>query len=901
MRMKIRQIRALEGPNLFHHQPVLSMLLDLGDLHTRSSDEMPEFVARLLDVVPSLHSHGCSMGKAGGFVERLHRGTYLGHIVEHVALALSVDAAIGVSYGKTVSTDYERIYRVVVRYKSEAGMRFLLEAAVALVDALLTGEPVKVDETIATAKRIVARHALGPSTQAIVDAADAREIPWQRIGDTGSLIRLGWGTNIQWIKTAVSGYTALIGAENAQDKSLTKHLLREAQIAVPRGAVVRSADDAIAKMRELTLPIVIKPLAGNHGRGCTLGVRSPDDVHTAFARAAAIDTRVLIEEQIQGRDYRVVVVGGKVVAASERKPAHVKGDGVSTIAQLIERENLNSMRGVGHLKPLTRIAVDEALIAGLITRGMTLDSVPDEGAEVQLRDTANLSSGGTAVDVTDIVHPDVRAMCIRAARAIGLDIAGIDFVSPDIRQANVGAIIEINAGPGLRMHHHPSAGQARDVGGAIVEMLYPANASARIPLVAITGTNGKTTVTRMVSHVLAHEGRTVGMACTDGVWIGNRQIVRGDSAGPNSTRVLLADRSVEVAVVEAARGGIARRGLGYDWADVGIVTNVHEDHIGQDGIRSIDDLVRIKGLVAARVRAGGTLVLSADNHPAARMTNLEQVRRVGKRIVYFSLHADNERIRRHLAGGNTAFLLQDGWIVEARGGNRSTKIAAVDTLPITLGGLAQFNVSNALAAVAACRALGIPPETIAEALADFGRTTSNRGRANLYQVRGGYVMLDYGHNAHAYEAIGSLMSGLEGYRKTGVLDMPGDRADALIEGGARMAARVFNRVILHKPHNARGRQPGEVATLICNAIQSSGIDCECLSETDETSAVERALGDIGPGEFVVLFYERLDQVQAALERHGAVSASRVAPRLPLQQERRHRFSSDFISDRRAVA
>ena len=410
-------------------------------------------------------------------------------------------------------------------------MRYLLEAAVGLVDAVLAGSAVDVAEIIATAKRILARHAMGPSTQAIVDAADAREIPWQRIGETGSLIRLGWGRNIQWIKTAVSSCTTLIAAENAQDKALTKQLLREAQIPVPRGAVVHTAEEAVAKMAELTPPVVVKPLAGNHGRGCTLRITSPDNVRAGFARAASIDRRVLIEEQIQGRDYRIVVVGGKVAAASERKPAHVIGDGAATIAQLIERENMNPMRGVGHLKPLTRIVVDEALIEGLATRGLTVDSVPGADVEVQLRDTANLSSGGIAVDVTDGVHPDIRAMCIRAASAIGLDIAGIDFVSPDITQAGVGAIIEINAGPGLRMHHHPSAGEPRDVGGAIIDMLYPDHATARIPLVAVTGTNGKTTVTRMVSHVLGHAGRTVGMACTDGVWIAGQQIVRGDSAG----------------------------------------------------------------------------------------------------------------------------------------------------------------------------------------------------------------------------------------------------------------------------------------------------------------------------------------------------------------------------------
>lgn len=895
--MKIRRIRALEGPSVFHHRPVLSMLLDLGEAHDQRSDAMPRFVAALLAALPGLRAHRCSPGRPGGFVERLARGTYLGHIVEHVALALSVPAGIGVGYGKTVGTNDPRVAQVVVRYRCEAGMRHLLESAVQLVDDLLAERPVAADNIVAQARRIVARHALGPSTRAIVDAASARGIPWRRIG-SGNLFRFGWGARIQWAQTAVSGRTSLIAAEIAKDKELAKQLLREAQIAVPGGAVVQSAGEAMAAMQRLPLPVVVKPLSGNHGRGCTLGVTSPAEAAAAYTRAAAIDHRVLVEEQLHGRDYRVTIVDGELVAASERVPAHVVGDGNSSVAQLIEHENRNPLRGEGHAQPLTRITIDDSLIAVLCSRGIGLESVPAASERVLLRDTANLSTGGTASDVTERVHPDIAALCVRAASIIGLDICGIDFISPDIGRGDVGAIIEINAGPGLRMHQHPSAGAPRDVGKSIVEMLYPVGDDGRIPLVAITGTNGKTTVTRMVGHVLASTGRTVGMACTDGVWIGERQVVHGDSAGANSARAVLAERSVEVAVVEAARGGILRRGLGYDWADVGVVTNVHEDHVGQDGIRSVNDLLRIKALVAARVRAGGTIVLNADNEPSARIASLPQVRGAGKRIVYTSLHADHLRIRRHLADGHTAFFVQGGWIVEASGLAQQQRVVSLAALPVGLGGLAEFNVGNAITAAAACRALGVEIEALAAALASFER---NPGRANLYRVRGGYVLLDYGHNTQAYQAIGGMTSRLAGYRCTGVIDMPGDRTDALIRAGARAAAGAFHRIVLHKPHNSRGREPGAVATLICDEVRANAPEVECLIEEDEPSAIERALSDIGPGQFVVLFYERIDFATQALARHGAVGASRVASRLDAQHERRWRACDRSEPERRRAA
>lgn len=503
--------------------------------------------------------------------------------------------------------------------------------------------------------------------------------------------------------------------------------------------------------------------------------------------------------------------------------------------------------------------------------------MPAANAHIRLRETANLSTGGTATDVTDDVHPDIAAMCVRAAAAVGLDIAGIDFVSPNIRQGDIGAIIEINAGPGLRMHHYPSAGKARDVGAAIIEMLFPDDANGRIPVVAVTGTNGKTTVTRMIEHIVRGTGQTVGLACTDGVWIDGRQIVKGDSAGPNSARLLLADRSVDVAIVEAARGGIVRRGLGYDWSDVGVVTNVHEDHIGQDGIRSVKDLVRIKALVAARVRVGGTLVLNADNEAAVGMLKMAALRRIAKRIAFFSLDANSLRVRRHLRKGDAAYVVRDGFIYEALGMTSQTPLVALAEIPATLGGLAQFNVANALAATAAARALSVSIEQVAEGLRTFERASANRGRANLYRVNGGYVMVDYGHNAQAYEAIGNFASQLQGFRKTGVVDMPGDRADEVIEQGARAVGRVFDRVIVHQPRNARGRQPGDVARLICSEIRRSSPGCDCVMEDDEATAVEAALRDMGPGEFTVLFYERFDCVMHALERHGAVRVHGVVP------------------------
>jgi len=620
--MKIEGIRTLAGPNVYTHRPALLMRLDLGVLAGRESREFEGFDERLLAALPGLPEHHCSKGCAGGFVERLREGTYFGHVVEHVALELTGLAGIGVTHGKTRVEAEPNLYNIVVEYKAEQATRHLLETAVALVWALVRGETFPVEEKVKEARRIAARTELGPSTRAIVDAAARRRIPWARVG-TGSIVQLGWGVQRRFVQAAVSEQTSAVAVELASDKNLTKLVLEQAAIPVPRGQVVETEDEALAAFRHLGPPVVVKPLDGRQGSGVSLNLSTAEEVREAFHLARDFSSSVLVEELLDGRNYRVLVVGGEVVAASERLPCHVTGDGTRSIAELIEVANRDPLRGEGHEKPLTKIVVDGIVLAHLRKRGLTLADVPGAGEFVTLRDGSNLSTGGVARDVTDEVHPTVGDLCVRAARAVGLDICGVDLVVPDISapfEQGRGGVIELNASPGLRMHHHPSEGRARDAGGKIVEMLFP-EGDGRVPLISVTGTNGKTTVTRMAGHVLASTGLTVGVTTTDGIWVGGRQVAQGDTTGPHSARTVLSDPTVQAAVLETARGGIARRGLGYDWSDVGVITNIQPDHFGQDGIRSLEDLVYIKSLVAERVCDGGTPVLNADDEQLVRLAD----------------------------------------------------------------------------------------------------------------------------------------------------------------------------------------------------------------------------------------------------------------------------------------
>ncbi|HEX7956429.1 MAG TPA: Mur ligase family protein, partial [Pyrinomonadaceae bacterium] len=507
-----------------------------------------------------------------------------------------------------------------------------------------------------------------------------------------------------------------------------------------------------------------------------------------------------------------------------------------------------------------------------------LEDVPAEGETVFLRESINLSTGGVARDVTEEVHESVREMCERAARVVGMDVCGVDLVLSDIARPlsnGGGGVIELNAAPGLRMHHFPTEGRARDVGAAIVGMLFPEGSDGRIPVISITGTNGKTTVTRMIGHVLGEAGARVGVTTTDGIWIGGRQVASGDLTGPHSARTVLSDPTVEVAVLETARGGITRRGLGYDWSDVAVLTNIRPDHIGQDGIETLDDLVYIKSLVAERVRDGGTLILNADDEELSRLLEIPRVREGEKRIIYFSAHENHVLIRRHLAEGGTAYFVRDGWVIEAEG-DFERHILDVASVPATMGGMAKFQVSNVLAAVAACRAHGVAFERVASALAEFRSAEHNPGRGNLYRVAsGGYVLIDYGHNPDAFEAVCQTAARWQGRRVTGIIGVPGDRDDSVIEEAARVAARGFSRLVIKEDKDLRGRKPGEVAHMLCRIAGLEAPGRECRVVLDETEALADELRALGEGDVLVMFYDNLAPVLELLESYGARPASAI--------------------------
>lgn len=868
--MKIEGIRTLAGPNVYTHRPALQMRLDLEELAGRESREFEGFAERLLTALPGISEHHCSKGYPGGFVERLHGGTFFGHIVEHIALELMGLAGIGVAHGKTRVETEPNLYNVVVEYKAEQATRHLLETAVRFVEALLRGESFDFEEQVAEARRIVARTELGPSTRAIVDAAARRGIPWARVG-AGSIVQLGWGRHRRFVQAARSEQTSAVAVELASDKDLTKLVLEQAAVPVPRGQVVVTEEEALTAFHALGAPVVVKPLDGRQGSGVSLNLSNAEEVREAFRIAQDFSTHVLVEELLVGRNYRVLVVDGEVVAASERLPCHVVGDGAHSIAELIEVANLDPLRGDGHEKPLTKIVTDDIVLAHLRKHGRTLGDVPGAGERVTLRDGINLSTGGVARDVTDEVHPSYRDLCVRAARAVGLDICGVDLVAPEISEPferGRGGVIELNASPGLRMHHHPSEGRSRDAGRRIVEMLFP-KGDGRVPLVSITGTNGKTTVTRMTGHILASTGLNVGVTTTDGIWVGGRQVVEGDTTGPHSARTVLSDPTVQAAVLETARGGIARRGLGYDWSDVGVLTNIQADHFGQDGIEDLEDLVYIKSLVAERVRDGGTLVLNADDEQLARLADERRVRADLKRVVYFSLRADHILVRKHLAGGGTAFFVRDGRVVEATG-NEQSEVLALDTVPVTLGGTAEFQVANVLASVAACRALGVEREQVAAGFATFRALADNPGRANIFRLpAGGHVMLDYGHNPNAFAAVCLMAARWRKGRVTGIVGVPGDRSDELVEEAARIVARGFGRVLLKEDKDLRGRRPGEVAEMMRHVINDEAPWLECTVMLSEEDALRRELQHLGPEEFVVVFYDRREPLTLLLEEFGA--------------------------------
>ena len=854
--LRILEARAIDGPNVHARFPVVVARVDLGPAAERTSRDLPGFNDRLVAALPALREHHCGLGHPGGFLERLAEGTLLGHVVEHVALEMQALAGCPAYYGKT-RQDRGSVYHVVFEHAcAELGLA-ALEAAVRLVSDLRDGADVDVAADLEALRALLAEHGAGPSTQALVAAARARGIPVRRLGE-GSWLQFSHGRHQRRVRAAVTSRTSALAVDLAGDKTMTKRLLRAAGLAVPDGEVAGTAAEAVAAARRLGFPLAVKPVDGNHGRGVTLRIGSIPEVRAAYRLARQHAERVIVERYVAGRQYRVLVVGGRMVAAAERLPAQVVGDGASTIAALVARTNADPLRGLGHERPLTRIALGEPAIALLARSGLTPASVPAAGEAVLLTEAANLSTGGTAVDVTEAVHPTVAEACRRAAAVVGLDVAGVDLVLEDIAAPLPAAgwgVIEVNASPGLRMHHHPSAGRSRDAAGAIVDWLYPPGSPTGIPLVAVTGTNGKTTTARLAAAALAGAGLRVGLTSTDGVWVGGERRRAGDCAGPESALDLLTDPEIDAAVLETARGGILRGGLAFEHCTGAVVTNISADHLGQDGVDTLADLAHVKSLLVESVAPHGFAVLNGQDPWVAAMAP-----RCRGRVAYFGLRAEHPVLRAHMAAGGVAAYMRDRGLAYFDG--RAERVLCPQA---ELGlGAAPYNLLNALAGALAALCAGVPEPVVEGALRRFGRELPNHGRFEVRDVAGITVVMDYGHNPRGIA--GTLVAARRAAagRLIAVLGVPGDRRDDLILAAGRTAA-LCDAVVVREDADLRGRQPGEAATLLMLGAEQARVRRDRVEVVlDECAAVSRALARALPGDTVVAFFERRTAVEAAL-------------------------------------
>ena len=900
--MRVLEHGAYRGPHLYSHTPMIRVQVDLGDLEEWPTDRLPGFADALLAALPTLAGHNCSRGHPGGFVERLHEGTWIGHVIEHVALELQSLVGAARTRGKTRSVKGRPgVYNVMFAYEDEETGLLAGRLALQIVDALLPPELRGVEgldrltrgsddlSGIATVEAALPllraarrRNALGPSTQALVDAARRRGIPVTRL-DERSLIQLGWGARQRRIRASVTDRTGLVAAELAGDKDQTKALLAAVGCPVAPGVVVRTAEEAVARSKRLKRPVVVKPLDGNHGRGVTTGLRTDAEIIAAFALAAAHSRRVVVEEQLPGNDHRILVVDGRVVAVAERVPAHVVGDGKRSVAELVGELNADPRRGDGHENLLTRIRLDQAASDLLERQGLTVDSVPEAGRRVLLRTTANLSSGGEAIDRTDAIHPDNAAIARRAALAVGLDVAGIDLLAPDITRSvreTGGGIVEVNAAPGLRMHLAPSRGQARDVAEPIIGMMFPRGSRARIPVLAVTGTNGKSTVGRMVSHILRREGLTVGLTNTSGVYVNDECLMQGDASGPKSARMLLRDPTVEAAVLECARGGILREGLAFDRCDVGAVLNVQPDHLGLKGIDTLEDLAAVKSVVAESVSRRGVSVLNADDPLTLRMA-----RHAGGRICWFSMRGGHETpgfLLKHIGEGGLAVLhdpLSGDIVLHDRG--QETPVCNARAIPATMGGTVLFNVQNALAAAAMGYGVGVAPAAIGAALSGFASTfEQNPGRMNIHDGHGFRVILDYAHNPDALRALGRAVAAMKpaAGRTIAMLSIPGDRREAEIRAMGEIGAEYFDHLVFRETPDNRGRGAGEVIRLMTEGAAAAGCDAARITGLHrEEEAVDACLRMARPGDLVVLTPTRVEEVWRQMLEFRPAAAGDGAP------------------------
>jgi cyanophycin synthetase len=887
--LTIVQVRVYRGPNVWSYDKALHAVVDLGVLEQFPTDKLPGFTDQLLDLLPGLQEHTCSRGHRGGFVERLREGTWLGHVAEHVALQLQKEAGHDIRRGKTRGVRGEPgRYNIVFGYEDERVAQAAIRLSVRLVNHLVRPEPeFDFGDLLDAFLRQAERTAFGPSTAAILEEAVSRDIPWIRLNEH-SLVQLGHGVHQQRIRATMTSRTSALAVDIAGDKELTGRLLASAGLPTPGTESVRTLDGAVSVADSIGYPVVIKPLDGNHGRGVCLDLRSADAVREAFPIAQGESRRgwVVVESMVTGKDYRCLIVGGRMQAIAERVPAHVVGDGMSTVLELVTETNSDPRRGVGHEKVLTRITVDDAAVALVAGQGYGMDDVLPAGEMVKLALTGNMSTGGISVDRTFEAHPDNVEIAEEAARVIGLDVAGIDFICPDIAlpvRETGGAICEVNAAPGFRMHTHPTVGEPQFIAKPVVDLLFPPGAPSRVPIIAVTGTNGKTTTSRMIAHVFKGLGRKVGMTSTDGVVIDERLVIRADASGPKSARMVLQNPRVDLAVFEVARGGILREGLGYDRNDVAVVTNVAPDHLGMRGIDTLEQLAQVKAVVVEAVPRDGAAVLNADD-PLVR----EMRRRCSGEVVWFSLrpHGSLERdlIDEHCRRGGKAVVLETsdkGDMIVIRHGRRSMHLAWTHLLPSTFGGTALMNVANAMAAAGAAFAAGAPLHDIRQGLRTFSTSYYlSPGRMNLIDVRGTDVVVDYCHNPAGMRALGDFVDRYATLRdvkadlarpsRIAMIGAAGDRRDEDVRELGEVAADFFDVIVVREDANLRRRAAGEAAALVAQGVRdqmAKGARCKQVEVVvDELAAVRHCMARANRGDLVVLCADKHAGVLAELEQ-----------------------------------
>lgn len=864
--MKIENIQVLRGPNIWStsRKKLIQMRLNLQELEHKPTNKIDGFYERLKELIPTLYEHRCSPGVPGGFFQRIVAGTWMGHVIEHIALEIQTLAGMDTGFGRTRETKEPGVYNVVFTYLEEKVGIYAAEASVRIAEALITGEDYDLEYDIQQMREIREATRLGPSTGSIVEEAIARDIPWIRLNKQ-SLVQLGYGKNQVRFRATMTEKTSSIAVDIASNKEETKRLLLEQAIPVAKGTTISSVEDVDRAIREVGFPLVFKPLDGNHGRGISINIRNREDAIAAYEFAARISRRVIVERYITGFDFRVLVIDNKMVAAALRDPAHVKGDGISTIQQLIDTENTDPRRGYGHENVLTLIDVDRDTLDLLEKKGYTLETIPAKGEKVFVKSTANLSTGGTSIDVTDHVHPQNVFFCERISKIIGLDICGIDIMAQNLTEPLTetgGVVLEVNAAPGFRMHIAPSEGIARNVAGHVIDMLYPYGKSARIPIIAVTGTNGKTTTTRLIAHIVKNNGYRVGFTTSDGIYVQNTMLLKGDTTGPVSSEFILKDPTVEFAVLETARGGILRSGLGFGFCDIGVITNIQEDHLGLSDIHTLEDLMRVKSVIVNSVKKNGWAVLNADN---------EYCVRIGKKadcnVTYFSRDENNPVIKAHCKKGGIACVYENGFITILKG-DWKIRVERTVLIPLTFGGTVPFMIENVLAATLAAFLWGFRTEDIKISLETFIPSAAQTpGRMNIFDFKDFKFMIDFAHNPDGFKGIKEFLRHVDSPLKIGIIAGTGDRRDEDIRELGKLSAEMFDYIILRQEKHLRGRTEENILSLLKEGIMSVDVNKQFEVVPKEIDAIKHAMSMAKPGTFITALSDVIDNAIETVQNY----------------------------------